>query len=349
MVAAVCDAGGNAVALQRDDDAYIASVDVASNKAFTAVSLKMTTEQVGRLAQPGAPLYGVQHTNQGRIVIFGGGRPLDARRASSSAAWGSAVVPPSRTPPCATTACSFLKRRWKPLAFEISEAQIEKIVEQVLRSLPDASAPAAQWDATGYGGRKFIGIFESMEAAIEATAAGYKALREMTVEQREKIITEIRRLTRAEAETMARLGVAETGMGRVEHKTAKHLLVADKTPGTEDIVSEARTGDHGLTLVEMAPFGLVGSITPSTNPSETVLCNSIGMVARGQRRGLQPSPPRHRHLELRRRPGQPGLQGGGRPRNSGLLGGQAHHGDRQGHADPSRHQAAGLHRAAPAW
>lgn len=91
------------------------------------------------------------------------------------------------------------------MAFEISEAQIEKIVEQVLRSLPDASAPAAQWDATGYGGRKFIGIFESMEAAIEATAAGYKALREMTVEQREKIITEIRRLTRAEAETMARL------------------------------------------------------------------------------------------------------------------------------------------------
>ena len=176
------------------------------------------------------------------------------------------------------------------MAFEISEAQIEKIVEQVLRSLPDASAPAAQWDATGYGGRKFIGIFESMEAAIEATAAGYKALREMTVEQREKIITEIRRLTRAEAETMARLGVAETGMGRVEHKTAKHLLVADKTPGTEDIVSEARTGDHGLTLVEMAPFGLVGSITPSTNPSETVLCNSIGMVAAGNGVVFNPHP-----------------------------------------------------------
>lgn len=55
VVAAVCDGGGNAVALQRDDDAYIASVDVAANKAFTAVSLKMTTEQVGRLAQPARP------------------------------------------------------------------------------------------------------------------------------------------------------------------------------------------------------------------------------------------------------------------------------------------------------
>lgn len=76
VVAAVCDAGGNAVALQRDDDAYIASVDVASGKAFTAVSLKMTTEEVGRLAQPGAPLYGIQFTNGGRIVTFGGGAPL---------------------------------------------------------------------------------------------------------------------------------------------------------------------------------------------------------------------------------------------------------------------------------
>ncbi len=76
VVVAVCDAGGNAVALQRDDDAYIASVDVATNKAFTAVSLKMTTEQLGGLAQPGGPLYGVQNTNQGRIVIFGGGAPL---------------------------------------------------------------------------------------------------------------------------------------------------------------------------------------------------------------------------------------------------------------------------------
>ena len=76
VVAAVCDAGGNLVALQREDDAYIASLDIASNKAFTSVSLKMTTEQVGRLAQPGGPLYGIQHTNQGKIVIFGGGVPL---------------------------------------------------------------------------------------------------------------------------------------------------------------------------------------------------------------------------------------------------------------------------------
>ena len=76
VVTAVCDAGGNPVAMVRADDAFIASVDIAMNKAFTAVSLKMSTEELGRLAQPGQSLYGIQFTNNGRIVIFGGGVPL---------------------------------------------------------------------------------------------------------------------------------------------------------------------------------------------------------------------------------------------------------------------------------
>lgn len=76
VVTAVCDAGGNPVAMLRADDAFIASVDIAINKAFTSVSLKMTTEELGKLAQPGESLYGIQFTNNGRIVIFGGGVPL---------------------------------------------------------------------------------------------------------------------------------------------------------------------------------------------------------------------------------------------------------------------------------
>ena len=129
-----------------------------------------------------------------------------------------------------------------------------------------------------------------MNAAIEAATAGYKAVRAMSVAEREKIITAIRNLCREEAPVMARLGVAETKMGRVEHKTAKHILVADKTPGTEDIRAAAQTGDYGLTLTEMAPFGVVGSITPSTNPSETVICNSIGMIAAGNGVVFNPHP-----------------------------------------------------------
>ena len=178
------------------------------------------------------------------------------------------------------------------MAVEITESQIGKIVEQVLKSMAN-DAPASDkpdWDSTHYKQRTFSGIFTDMNTAIDATYEGYKALRMMTVEQREKIITEIRRLTREEAPIMAQLGVAETGMGRVDHKTAKHILVADKTPGTEDIQPTARTGDNGLTLIEMAPFGLVGSITPSTNPSETVICNSIGMIAAGNGVVFNPHP-----------------------------------------------------------
>ena len=169
----------------------------------------------------------------------------------------------------------------------ISEAEIRKIVENIVHGM---AAPTKKWTSTSYEGRALIGIYSDMNEAIDAAEQGYKAVRAMTVEQREKIITEIRRLTLAEAPIMAEMGVAETKMGRVEHKRLKHILVANKTPGTEDIVSEAKTGDSGLTLTEMAPFGVVGAITPSTNPSETVICNSIGMIAAGNGVVFNPHP-----------------------------------------------------------
>ena len=78
VVVAVADEGGNLILLHRMDDAFIASIDIAINKAYTAVALKMTTETVGKLSQPGSPLYGLQFTNNNRLVIFGGGAPLKA-------------------------------------------------------------------------------------------------------------------------------------------------------------------------------------------------------------------------------------------------------------------------------
>ena len=180
------------------------------------------------------------------------------------------------------------------MAHNFTEAQVNEIVARVVSEYKkSSSAPTEQskpWDATQYNGRKFIGIYDTMEKAIEVANAGYKAVRAMSVADREKIITSIRNFTRAEAQIMAELGVAETKMGRVDHKYAKHVLVADKTPGTEDIIEEARTGDHGLTLTEMAPFGVVGAISPSTNPSETVICNSIGMIAAGNGVVFNPHP-----------------------------------------------------------
>ncbi len=75
-VVAVTNRGANPVLVQCMDDSYIASFDVALNKAYTSVALKMPTCQLSNLAKPGSPLYGIQHTNGGKIVIFGGGEPL---------------------------------------------------------------------------------------------------------------------------------------------------------------------------------------------------------------------------------------------------------------------------------
>ena len=75
-VVCVSDNAGNPKIVKVADDAYIASYDVALNKAFTVVALKMSTSKLSILAQPGGELYGIQFTNGGRIVIFGGGDPL---------------------------------------------------------------------------------------------------------------------------------------------------------------------------------------------------------------------------------------------------------------------------------
>ncbi len=176
------------------------------------------------------------------------------------------------------------------MAINWTDAQIEEVVAAVIKNLGGAPKGRNGWDSTQYEGRKFIGVYADMNDAIDAATAGYKAVRAMSLEEREKVISAIRTLCRQEAPIMAELGVAETKMGKVAHKTAKHILVADKTPGTADVVASVKTGDYGLTLTEMAPFGVVGSITPSTNPSETVICNSIGMIAAGNGVVFNPHP-----------------------------------------------------------
>lgn len=77
VVIAVSDQAGRVTAVHCMDGAYMASYDIAVNKTFTSAGLKMSTAELSKLAQPGQPLYGIQHTNEGKIVIFGGGEPLE--------------------------------------------------------------------------------------------------------------------------------------------------------------------------------------------------------------------------------------------------------------------------------
>ena len=161
----------------------------------------------------------------------------------------------------------------------IDEKYVSEVVANVVKTMKEAEkAP------------KLKGVFDTMTEALEAVNRAYKELRGYSVAQREKMIANIRRLTLEEADVMAKMGVEETGMGRVADKIIKHQLVANKTPGTEDLKPQVMTGDDGLTLVEPAPFGVIGSITPSTNPSETVICNSMGMIAGGNAVVFNPHP-----------------------------------------------------------
>ena len=134
------------------------------------------------------------------------------------------------------------------------------------------------------------GVFSDMNEAIEASKKAQKIVARMSMDQREAIISKIRQKIKENAEILARMGVEETGMGNVGHNILKHQLVAEKTPGTEDITTTAWSGDRGLTLIEMGPFGVIGAITPCTNPSETVLCNTIGMLAGGNTVVFNPHP-----------------------------------------------------------
>ena len=134
------------------------------------------------------------------------------------------------------------------------------------------------------------GIFATIDEAVAAARTAQQQLKKLTLEKRELLIQAMRQAAADNAGLLAEMAVNESGMGRVEDKILKNRLAAAKTPGTEDLKSEAWSGDCGLTLIEMGPYGVIGSITPTTNPSETVICNGIGMIAAGNAVVFSPHP-----------------------------------------------------------
>jgi acyl-CoA reductase-like NAD-dependent aldehyde dehydrogenase len=173
----------------------------------------------------------------------------------------------------------------------LESTQIDAIVDQVMSELrqgervrhgptlapaivhqPPDPAPSLQ-----YGDN----LFPDVDSAVAAAQRAFEALQALPLEVRESMISQIRRLSRENAQVLAYEAWQETGMGRYEDKIQKNLLNANKTAGTEALTPTSWTGDRGLTLVEWAPFGVIGAITPSTNPTSTLICNAIAMVAAG--------------------------------------------------------------------
>ncbi len=124
-------------------------------------------------------------------------------------------------------------------------------------------------------------LFGDVDGAVDAARRAFRQLQDLPLAVREQMIAHVRRAMRENAQPIAYEAWQETGMGRYEDKLEKVLLNANKAPGTEYLDTRAWSGDGGLTVVEFAPYGVVGSIIPSTNPISTVVCNVISMVAAG--------------------------------------------------------------------
>ena len=173
----------------------------------------------------------------------------------------------------------------------LDEMQIQSVVEQVVRNLvaggapPAVIAPPARCESKGDEG-----IFDDLEEAIAAAVEAQRALEAMNLEQRRDIIVAIRRESLAHSKGLAQKTVEETGMGKVPHKIRKFEVVAQHTPGVEDLHPIAWTGDNGLTVVEMAPFGVVAAVTPSTHPVPTIVNNAISLIAAGNSAIFAPHP-----------------------------------------------------------
>lgn len=151
---------------------------------------------------------------------------------------------------------------------------IEKVVRRVMEEVESQSDSVQD---------NCYGVFDTMDQAIEAAHIAQRKYMNCTMADRERYIKTIREvvLKKENLELISKLAAEETGMGSYEHKIIKNRLAAEKTPGTEDLITEAMAGDDGLTLVELSPYGVIGAITPTTNPTETIICNSIGMLAAG--------------------------------------------------------------------
>jgi len=168
----------------------------------------------------------------------------------------------------------------------LDEKTISAIVEEVLKKLKTEGmgvSPAPPTSGVG-------GAFASVDGALDAVGRAFEGLRDVPLETRRKMIAAMRKISCEHAEELSRLALEETGLGRYEDKVNKNLLAATRTPGVEDLEPDAVSGDHGVTIVERAPYGVICSITPSTNPSETVINNAIGMVAGGNSVVFNPHP-----------------------------------------------------------
>lgn len=162
------------------------------------------------------------------------------------------------------------------------EQNIRKLVTEVVKGMK--LSPEKET-----GGNAF-GTFTNLDNAVNAAYNAFNEFKSLSLDTRKSIIENIRKASLENNVVLSKMAHEETGMGRWEDKVVKNELGIKKTPGIEDIQPEAFSDDYGLTLVEKAPYGVIGAITPSTNPVVTIISNAIGMIAAGNSVVFNPHP-----------------------------------------------------------
>lgn len=171
---------------------------------------------------------------------------------------------------------------------QATETAVRRVVEEVLAQLsggPASAPPAPRAQANASSD----GVFGTVDDAVAAAQAGFEQLRQASMAVRAQAIECVQRICDEQAEELGRLEFEETGIGRLDHKIEK-LKIIKLVPGIEFLRSDAVSGDHGLTVTEYAPFGVIGTITPVTHSLPTLAGNIINMVAAGNTVVCNPHP-----------------------------------------------------------
>jgi len=182
-----------------------------------------------------------------------------------------------------------------------TESTIRAVVEEVLqqlgktagstssRSTTTGTLPALTNGRNAGGGRGRDGVFETVDDAVGAASQAFEQFRHRTVTDREKVVQIVKSICDQQADELGRMELEETKIGRLDHKIEK-LKIIKLVPGTEFLQPTAFSGDHGLTMVEHAPFGVIGAITPVTHSLPTLAGNVVNMAAAGNSVIFNPHP-----------------------------------------------------------
>jgi aldehyde dehydrogenase len=170
----------------------------------------------------------------------------------------------------------------------LTDAEVQEIIAKVQGRAADADFPGRAGHALGAAAALSSaddnlgdGVYATVDQAVAGARSAFEAYRSVGLDARKGLIEAVRAAMRSENERLAYMARKETGIGRADDKVLKNALVIEQTPGPEDLEPHVVTGDHGMMITEYAPYGVIGSITPTTNPTSTIINNAIAMLSAG--------------------------------------------------------------------